>query len=211
MAGVLASALFFFAHAGKAATKIDTVRLTGKNTVILYQEMTTVSSDTFIAAVIGKRVFLAEEDTLYILIVSPGGYYAIAQRQREFLRHIPNVSLICKYCASAAGYVFATAKVPRLVIPKSVLMMHEMRIDGVTANMMRTTDNVAGMIESSDEFNKEMYTILQISKDEYNKKIIGKEWNVKGVEIIKLHLADKLVKIECDNYIKILAPDTCSE
>jgi ATP-dependent protease ClpP protease subunit len=129
---------------------------------------------------------------------------------REVISKIPNVTVICKYCASAAGYLLATAP-HRIVFKKSNILMHEMYIPHYTAKMVSRPNVAADLVRQSDEFNKAIYSVIGMTKEQYEAKIIDKEWTLEGEDIVKWHLADKFVVIHCDEYLKTLAPDTCSQ
>lgn len=209
---VLASITFTASPPAITSTiKPEVIHLNMKNTMIFDREINAGTVDNFVAALIGKEIILGNENApLYIIIVSPGGGYETAKDMRKILTKVKNVVLICKYCASAAGYVFATYDGPRLVVKESQLMIHEMYISHFTAENVSHKEILDELIKDSAEFNEAMYTLMNMSKEDYLTKIIGKEWNLNGLEIVKWHLADKLVTISCDEYIKRLAPNTCA-
>lgn len=190
----------------------EMIELTGRNTIILNTVIDDTTADTFSAAVVGKRVMLGDETTpLYVIIVSGGGQYGASLKFKKLFEVIPGISLICKYCASAAGMLFVTHKGPRLAIKKTVVLMHEMYLQHATIKDVMNNAEMRMFYQQNEDFNKMHYSIIGISRDEYEKKIVGKEWIVEGEETVKLHLADKVVKIHCDAYISMLAPDTCKE
>lgn len=213
MTMVLTMAISFSAIA--APPKPEVVELNRLNTYVWSNEVSPVTTDEFMAALIGKRVLLDRVNSyakLYIVIVSSGGSYEHALVIKKLIEQIPYVTLICKYCASAAGFIFATTPgTPRLAIKKSILLMHEMYLPKFTAQHAKNPAIAEDLIKSSDEFNAAMYTKIGISKAEYEKKIINKKWNLYGEELVKHNLADKLVTVKCDAYVNTLAPDTCSQ
>ena len=210
----LIAMVLIIAFSFSAVAKPQEVELTRVNTYVFSSEINPVTTDEFMAALVGKRVLLDSinpQAPLYIVIVSGGGSYENSLVMKRIIEKVPNVQLICKYCASAAGFIFGTTPVPRLAIKKSILLMHEMYLAHYTAKNAANAAIARNLIQSSEEFNKAMYTKLQMSKEDYEKKIVDKEWNLYGEEIVKNHLADKLVTVKCDYYIKQLAPDTCSQ
>lgn len=212
MKKIMALLLFLSLSVPTFAKPLETIELTGNNVVLLNTEMNDANMDTFIAAVAGKRIMLGDETTpLYILIVSGGGTYGSSLKVKKLFEVIPSLQVICKYCASAAGMVFVTHKGPRLAIKKSILLMHEMFLQHATIKDVSNTFEMRLFWQNNEDFNKLHYDLIGISREEYEKKIVGKQWIVEGEEIVKLHLADKVVKIHCDDYINSLAPDTCSE
>jgi hypothetical protein len=196
-------------------SKRESVVLNGYNTQIFDLDINPITADNFIAALVGKRVMLDEmagpQATLYVVIISGGGQYSDVIHMRKALSQAPNVTVICKYCASAAGYLFATYNGPRLAIDKSKLMMHEMYMNHITLKKYLDQDLLNSLKNSSDEFDAAMYTIIGISKQEYESKITNAEWVVNGQELVDLHLATSIVDIQCDQYINYLLPNTCSK
>jgi ATP-dependent protease ClpP protease subunit len=206
----LLSLTLVFAHAGACSVKPRTVHLNGANTVIFSNEIDGVQADTILHAIVGKRLLLRPTETLYVVIVSGGGNYSNAMVMKEFLATMPNTQVICKYCASAAGMLFATFPKPgRLAIKSSEVLMHEMYMPKVTAKMVNEKTILAGLLIDSEAFNKLMRTELGMSRADYEAKIADTEWSVMGVDNVTLKLADEFVVLECDQYVKRLAPKTC--
>lgn len=192
---------------------IKTLELTALNTLVFNEDINAASADSFVSAVVGKRTMLdlySKGETLFIIIASSGGQYYDVKMMRAMLAKIPNVALICKYCASAAGYLFITHTGKRYVIEKSHLLMHEMYIPKLTAAQVDTY-NFRSLIKDSEEFNKEHYSRIGITREEYEKKIIETEWSVFGSGILDIHLADEIVKLSCNPYVQRMAPDTCKQ
>lgn len=190
--------------------KVRTLELNYKNTIIFETEVSEISVNVFVRALIGARDILPAKEKLYVLIVSPGGGYDAGKKLLQFLKKMQNTELICKYCASMSGQIFVASGLHRMVIEKSDILMHEMFLPHVTALNATNKSIINNLVASSEEFNKVMYTIIGISKEDYMKKITNKSWNVYGNEALKLHLADELIKIHCDDYVKMLAPQTCN-
>ncbi len=88
----------------------EKIKLTGHNTVLFDATIDDSSIDTSLAALTGKRLTLPLSQTVYILIASGGGNYAASLKFIEAVKYFPNLKMICKYCGSAAGMIFATAK-----------------------------------------------------------------------------------------------------
>jgi ATP-dependent protease ClpP protease subunit len=187
------------------------VHLNNVNTVILADHIGMVSVDTTVGALLGKRVMLPADETLYIVIASGGGEIDAALALHNFIGQLPNTVLICKYCASAASMIFADASHPRLVTNKSVVLMHEMYMPHVTAKMAQDSSFVDAITAASDAFNEMIYKHIGITKEQYEDKILNTEWVVEGGDAVGLHLADELVRVECDTFESMLLPDTCSE
>lgn len=193
----------------KSASITRQIYLTNQNTVIMSESIDMVSVDGSIAAVIGKRMMLPSDQQLYIVVISPGGDPRAAYLFSQFMKDVPHTSLICKYCASASGMIFANGN-NRLAIKKSEMVMHEMYMNHITANIAENPEFAQNLKRSSDAFNELIYSVIGMSKLAYEKKILNTAWNVNGAELVKLHLADELVKLQCDQFEYSLLPDTCS-
>jgi len=187
------------------------IELTGRNSVYFNQTIDKSSVHSFMQSMVGARTTLPLNQTLYVILYSGGGDYYGAVTMGQIIKKIPNTVVICSYCASGAGLVFITAGThsPRYVHAGSVMIMHEMYLRHVTSQQL-TAFLAQSMKKDSDEFNKAHYSIIGISKEEYEKKIIGKEWRLEENDIVTNHAADKLVVIHCDDYMKQVAPATCN-
>lgn len=209
----LSMACFSASMVPPAIAPIKTIELNAINTLVFNEDIDAASADWFVSALIGKRMMLDRHDpkaTMYVIIASGGGVYYDVKMMRAMLAKIPNVAVICKYCASAAGYLFITFPGKRYVIEKSHVLMHEMYIPKLTAAQVDTY-NFESLIKDSEEFNEEHYRRIGITRKEYEKKIIEKEWSVFGAGIIEIHLADEIIKLSCNPYVQRMAPDTCKQ
>jgi ATP-dependent protease ClpP protease subunit len=209
--------LFSFARSAEAVKKQkptvpQEIFMNMGNTLIFDNRIDAVSVTTFMSAMVGKRIMLPAEETLYIVIVSGGGEATAAELLANAVHEIPNTKVICKYCASGAGLVYATAgKGKRLAIAKSEMIMHEMYLSHVTAKMMLNASLVLRLVNASDGFNKAIYSVIGMSREEYEDRIQDTEWTVRGADLIKFNLADQMVKPTCDEMVRHLIPDTCFE
>jgi ATP-dependent protease ClpP protease subunit len=185
------------------------IQLHGANTVTLTGHIDYNNVDITRAAIVQKRLFLAQDETLYLIIASPGGEYPASLVLKSFMAQVPNMQVICKYCASAAGMLFATFPGKRLSMDKSIVLMHEMHLPRTTAKIAQDGVSITSLIRSSEEFDKLMYDVIGISRKEYEAKITNTEWIVRDKESVKLKLADEFVVISCDAYMKAVAPQTC--
>lgn len=146
---------------------------------------------------------------MYIVIMSPGGYYHEAKKLRVAMAKLKNAKLICLRCDSAAGVLFATTGLPRLVTRGSTLLMHEAFMPRITAAQIVNPNVVSQLVAGSAEFNREMYETIGISEEEYLKKIVGTEWVLEGPAIIQSRLADTVVYLRCDTQTASLLGDRC--
>lgn len=199
-------AAFLLCVTAKAALYRE-VQLSGSNTVFMASEINTLSVNKDMGDIMGKRLLLPQAETLYIVLVSPGGSVPDGVVLANFIAQMPNVQLICIYCASMAGAIFEMVPVKRLVLEKSNIMMHEMRISA-SAKVL-TPKLLKNFKKQSDIFNKLFYTKLNWSKAKYEQLIENSEINMDGFEMVKGGLADEIIIIKCDQYLQSFAPRTC--
>lgn len=197
--------------AGLKKNPTKTVYLTEKNTVVYADMINTYSVDLVTAAIVAKRLFVPEQEPLYIVIGSYGGFYEQALILRFFLDRVPNLVLICYNCQSAAGLVFMTSAHPRYVVKNSTLMMHEMYNPHATAKFMSNPKLVESFVKSSDEFDRSIANVLKMKLKDYQKKVTDTSWVVRGKDIVKLGAADEVINVRCNAFIKTIAPLTCGE
>lgn len=186
------------------------ILLTAYNTASIDGFISPMEVEKDTAEILIKRAQLPATETLYIVIVSGGGDIDSAAQLSFLINNLPNVSLICKYCASAASAIFVGSKTPRLVIKKSNLLMHHMFNPKFTIKEAKNYKYIKEFIRVSDLFDSIYYSTMKISKKEYEKKIDNKDWTTDMKESLKNHLADKAVKLKCDKSVQHLFPDTCS-
>lgn len=189
--------------------EIETIELNKRNTVAFGMDVSFYSLDLISSTIVAKRIFLPQTEKLYVVIGSYGGLYNVAKVMIAFLNAVPDLVLICNNCQSAAGLIFMTSVHPRLVKSSSILMMHEMYNPHATAKQMNDATFVKSFTESSDEFNKTVADTLKMPIADYEKKIINTSWTLKGQDIVKNNLADKVVKVKCTMYVQNIAPKTC--
>lgn len=186
------------------------IELTPYNTVILSDEINEHTVYKDIGDVLGHRLVVNEKDPVYVVIVSRGGEVHSGLRLIEFLRSLKNIELVCKYCASMAGALFEASQHPRLVMYKSVVLMHQMTVTLTAEDFNIFTENEVK--KDNDFFNSFLYTPMKMKREDYEAKISKhKEWIVVGKDLVDIGLADELITTKCVPYIKMLLPDTCME
>lgn len=190
----------------KPATEV--VKLTAKNTVMIYGEFDNQSVEAMMQQLVGGLV-MAQKDVLNILMISPGGHTDSGARLAYFIDSIPaaNVRLICIDCASAASHLFVTSKHERLMLAKSSLLMHEMK--WVLPQYMITPKLIPEAKSQNDLFDSGYADRIGMPLTDYQARIRDAEWVVYGEEAVRLKFADRIVKIECDPLARSLFPNTC--
>lgn len=203
---LLASLLFCSSVFGVELEKIE---LTVKNIAYISETIDKTTALSDIKSIAGSRLMLPMDKTLYIIIASYGGDIDAAYAIERSISVLPNVKVICTYCASAAGHIFLASDVPRLVVKNSKMMMHEVKQTMTAAEC--TKDRIEAFKKDSDDFNKIFEQKLGLTSKEYCLKIKDTNWTVDSAEMLKLGLADKLVSVKCDDFVKQIAPNTCQE
>jgi ATP-dependent protease ClpP protease subunit len=195
--------LIFIVLLSASLANARAIVLTATNTVVFNQEFTAATVDMAIASLLSKRAITPVGSPVYLYLDSPGGDVDASNTLVRAIKTISGVDVLCQNCASAAGYVLATAQY-RLVTPDSRILMHEMYLPRVTAADLKDTKQIKEFIKKSDEFNRRIYSVIGISKKEYEDHIIGKRWIIYGEDIVPLHLADEMVTISCDTHIQLM-------
>lgn len=197
---------------GLAAPKdARTVHLTIKNTLVIEGTIEPLMVATYTAAIVGKRMLLPENEILYIVIASGGGDYQSSIILRDMIDTVPLTQVLCKFCASGAGMIFIGSAQRRIVIDSSQALMHELYLSHATAKNLNNPVLAASILKDSDDFNKMIYGPIGMSKKDYEAKITNKEWVVSGSDLVKLKMADELVKVTCDAFNSTYMPETCSQ
>lgn len=189
--------------------KEKTIELTMRNTLIFNSDIDIVTADNFAASLLMKRILLPKDQTLNILLASGGGTYQFAQFMVQFIEQVPNVRIICKACHSAAAYIMAATHVPKFVMENSTMVLHEMFLEKVTARTANDGASIESLKKESAELNKIMADAMKLSVKSYYAKIENTEWSLEGEEIVKNHLANKLITVKCDALMHKAAPRTC--
>lgn len=188
--------------------KTPAIKLDFTNSYLISDEMTPGSAIKDVKGILYTRVLLPVNETLYIIIDSPGGSVAAMVYIANNLQNLVNTKVICVDCASAAAALFQLIGEERLVGKNTLYMMHEMKIT-VSANNLNE-DVVKNFKMNSDEFNKIFYEKMKMSKKDYDERIKDKDWTVDGEQMKILKLADKIIKIECDEILQnIVMPKAC--
>ena len=204
--------LFFFVATTACATDPlpRSVYLNIHNTAFISEEITPLSLEKDANYLIQKRVMLPADEILYIVIPSAGGQYRVELQLSRFIELMPNVVLICKYCASAAAALFVESTHERLVFKKSQVLMHEMYYPHFTAEMGKNPQYIESLASDSDDFNKVFYSRLKMSRKAYERKIMNTEYSLFGLNILKKGLADEYVLLSCDYDLSRILIETCS-
>lgn len=185
------------------------ITLTPYNTVYLGGMIHRGMVDAFVFEMVIKRAFLDSKEPLFILINSGGGEVYAAMDIAAAIKDTPNIELVCSYCGSAAAYIFEATSKPRLISHQSNILMHEMYITHMTAEMLTNIRAIAEFVRLSDEFDKLFYTTIGITREEYMDHIRNRVWVLFGDDMLSHHLADKRVKISCDKDVAAVEYNLC--
>jgi ATP-dependent protease ClpP protease subunit len=183
------------------------VNLNFSNTVFISEEITPATVHKDIGDLVGKRLSIPRNETLYVVIPSYGGSVPDGVRLANLVAKLPNTKLICVFCASMAAALFEMTPQKRLVTKNSVILMHEMKITISAAGL--TPELVKEFKKYSSAFNKMFADVLGWSLYKYETAILNKNLIYKGQDIKKMKLADEVVRINCDEYITEIAPNMC--
>jgi ATP-dependent protease ClpP protease subunit len=183
------------------------IELNESNTLIFDQGIYPEFGIVFTMAAIFQRAALPAEETLYVLIYSPGGRTDIAESLSATLNDMPNTKLVCVRCASAAAWIFEKSDEQRLILPTTEIIMHE--IGTFIRPSTIDTFDAAKFKADGEAFNQVFMDRMNMSAEEYHERIDGTDWSVMADEMIKLGLADQIIQVKCDEAISTIMPNTC--
>ncbi len=187
--------------------QLPVIELTQANTILLDQGTYPQYGMIFIMTALMQRATLPADQTMYVLIYSPGGRTDVAESMAEALNSLPNTNLVCVECASSAAWIFQKSTAARLIVPNTRSLMHEIA-DTVRPSTIDTYD-AKGLKEAGEKFNQIFMERANMSVEEYHERIDGKDWEVDAAEMMKLNLADALVTFHCDEAVATAMPLAC--
>jgi ATP-dependent protease ClpP protease subunit len=188
------------------APKVEVIEITVNNTTFITGEFNPQMFHATCQAMIGGKVVCGEEP-LNVIILSGGGSVEVGKQLALIINKVPNIRLICLECDSAASYLFVSSKKERLMLKESVIGMHEVK--WTLPQTMITPELVDRAKEENDAFDQVYADAMGTTLEEYRKHITDQFWAVKGPEAVKLKLADRIIKIHCDEAAKAVFPVTC--
>lgn len=194
-----------------ARKPIDKIQLTRDNTLIIRGMFDPTNVDIYAAALLTKRALTPSEQPVYVVLASGGGNIDSSYILSDFIESFQNVVLVCQDCYSSAAGLFVVHKGPRLVTKESKILLHEAYDDHVTARIANSTKWLNALTSASDEFNKRIANAIKMPIPKYVSRITDKNWILEGSEMIKYHAADKLVQVECDDWIKLAQLRLCND
>lgn len=151
-----------------------------------------------------KKIFIEgtkniKSDDIYIYINSKGGCVFEGNNIINYIKYLDksgkNIYCIAQNAFSMAFYIFQNCP-KRYITDSSILMQHQM-----TIGSMDKFENLKSYFKLMDSINNNfinfMINKIDISKEEYKKKILS-DWWIYANDIINYKLADEIVTIGCD-------------
>jgi ATP-dependent protease ClpP protease subunit len=191
------------------AKPLRQITLTPNNVVMLNEDISYSSYREFLIEAAFIRSFLPMNQTVYVVIYSPGGLTRLGYGISDAISELPNTQTLCAFCASAAGQIFIGSGVPALATKGSRMMMHEMKWLQSLEQLKAQAGDLAQEEKANDEFNRIHYNRMGMTKENYEAKIRDNDWYVEGQDLVKLKLADELVEVKCDAAMKRMYPLNC--
>lgn len=194
------------------AKPLEKVILNPYNVVMINSSINLAMIRTLVIEATYVRGTLPANQTMYIILYSNGGDTEIGYEMASAISTLPNTKIICAWCASAAGMIFINSGIPALASSGSQMMMHEMKWV-VTLPQLITilSKDIKIQNDFEEKFNSIHYKRMKISKDAYLKKIRNNQFYVQGDDLVKLHLADQMVIIECTKEMRLFFPENCQK
>lgn len=176
----------------------ETILLTQDNTINLRTVVTEESMKYVMDKIVELRT-KSPKATLYLVINSPGGSIDAGMDFIRFLETQDNIKTITIFAASMASAIAEAYAGERLMVSDATYMFH--RAAGTFSGYFND-----GEVESRLEQAKKQVDILEaynykrigISKSKY-KELVKAEWWVTGEDNIRKNVADRVVKIKCDD------------
>jgi ATP-dependent protease ClpP protease subunit len=195
--------ILLMACIGQARTPQRTLDLNWNNTIVLSDDIDGPSAQLLMLAMTEMLRANGINKPMYLVLNSPGGQIAVGAQITRFLMIFPNLEVICVKCLSAAAAIFQQAPGKRLIVQNSVFMAHHCYRLANANYLMSLTPSMIKMIKlQSDKFDATIYGPMKMSKAAYEEKIDGKDWYLRGKEILKHNGADEIVKVRCDEFIE---------
>lgn len=174
----------------------EVIKLTPANTVNIRTEINGKSVSDAMIKIADLRA-KSPEETIYIVLNSPGGSIPDGLDFIRFLDTQENIKTITIFAASMASAIVEANKGERLIVEDGILMFHRAKVgvqgqigDGELESQL---DNIKRIVESLEIKNADR---MNMSLKEYKSKVKDEYW-LFGKQAVKEDGADKIVKIEC--------------
>lgn len=140
---------------------------------------------------------LDDDDTIYLVIDSPGGSVTAGNRFIDFANSLPQkIKPICLFCASMGYHMFQSFD-ERLVYESSELMSHRVRIGGLAGQVPgEAVSRLNDIIATSQRMDEKVAKRIGINVKDYQKLIYDELW-LSGYDAVKMRHADRVAKIKC--------------
>lgn len=177
----------------------DTVVLTKDNHIVF----SGVVSDTSVAKAqleLGRiSSQLSKNDTIYLVIDSPGGSVTAGNLFIDFANSLPQkIKPICIFCASMGYHMFQSFD-ERLVYGSSELMSHRVRIGGLAGQVPgEAVSRLNNIIQVSNKMDRAVANRVGLTLEAYQKLIYDELW-LDGDSAVKTKHADRAAKIRCED------------
>jgi ATP-dependent protease ClpP protease subunit len=139
---------------------------------------------------------------IYLVVNSPGGSVLQGMKLIKYMKTVPNLKVICLFCASMAHAILQHHPEERLILEDSMLMAHR-------ASATFRGQFAQGEVESTLKVLSALINYLEsitanrigLSLKDYKQKIIN-EWWTFGAESIKQNVADRVITINCSRELE---------
>lgn len=173
------------------------ILLTTDNTVSINSPISRASVDEAIEEIIDILNSRESNESVYIVLNSPGGSIIDGIRFIDFVNTLENIHTICIYCASMAHAISQGVKGIRYATPKNLMMAHRAR-GGFSGQFesgeVETRLKVfKALVKSLEKQNADR---IGISLKEYKSKVVD-EWWTFGEDSVKQNIIDEIVTIKC--------------
>lgn len=190
--------LLSFSRMGQTATNNDVV-LTKTNHILFSGKVDDESVAKAQIQLAALSLTSSVNDTIYLVIDSPGGSVPAGNRFIDFANSLPqNIKPICLFCASMGYHMFQSFG-ERLVYSSSELMSHRVQIGGLGGQVPgEAVTRLNDIIAVSKKMDEKVASRIGLSVQDYQKLIYDELW-LDGDSAVKLKHADRIAKIRCSD------------
>jgi ATP-dependent protease ClpP protease subunit len=176
----------------------EVIQLTTNNTINIRTQIDGNSVSKAMKEIAALRE-KSPNETLYIVLNSPGGSIPDGLDFIRFLDTQENIKTITIFAASMASAIVEANKGERLIVEDGILMFHRARV-GVQGQigegeLESQLENIKRIVESLEIKNADR---MDLSLKEYRAKVKDEYW-LFGKQAVKEDGADKIVKIHCSS------------
>lgn len=176
-----------------------TLNLSSRDTIIFRSVVDDLSIAKLQESLINKSRKLAPNDTIYLVLDTPGGSIPAGQKLVDTVHSIPQKVKTITTFAASMGFYFVQALGERLITPHGVLMAHRAKISGVGGQIPGEFNVQASFLgRMVNEMELQNAARINVPLRQYQETVRDEYW-VTGAEAVAQNAADRVVNISCND------------